>query len=218
MDKHEDESQWWFRWLNDSILPWARGDLETLMYCESIGPCVPTTADSRQAVLAFREKVKHVYHDVAWCLQGKRNYGMILDIGCGPLVPAAFLNGVAFGVDPNLPSYREIGYPVQSYGAVLVPFAAENLWMLPDHFFDTILSNNALNHVDDFEATVAEMERLAKPNAFWRLETEYREPTLAEPHLLNDERVLAAFKTFVPKRLRERHWEGITASVLWGTP
>jgi len=40
--------------------------------------------------------------------------------------------------------------------------------------------------------------------------------TLAEPHELDDDRVLAAFHKFKPRKIHELHWEGIEASVPWG--
>ena len=215
--KYHDEYKWWDTYLHKSIRPWYRGEVDTINYYFLIPSPPERGLDTPQAAaMSFRRAVAPSYFERSWQIEPARKCGWILDIGCGPLIPSADLSGITFGVDPNLPEYRQMGYPVDQYGAVLVPHAAEDLWMLPSHSFDTILSNNALNHVNDFEATVSEMERLSRPGAFWRFETEYREPTLAEPHLLDDHRVLSAFHRFTPRKLRELHWDGIIASVLWG--
>jgi len=215
--KYEDEYRWWDTYLHGSIRPWYRGEHETINYYYLV-PCPPERGpDTPQAAaMEFRRCVAPMYFERSWELDATRHYGHVLDLGCGPLIPSADLQGLTFGVDPNLAAYRTMGYPVDQYGAVLIPHAAEDLWMLPSDLFDTVLSNNAMNHVNDFEATVAEMERIARPNSFWRFETEYREPTLAEPHRLDDERVRSAFHRFKPQKLRELHWDGIEASVLWG--
>lgn len=214
--KYQDESRWWETFLRDQVVPWHQG-LAEINFFEAIPPhSPPGSGDPQQAVLAFRDRVSRYYFEQSWRLNTERDYGLVLDIGCGPLIPTSKLRGLVFAVDPNLDVYRAAGYPVDLYGAVLCPWAAEDLWMLPSGVFDTLLSNNALNHVNDPEATIREMERLAKPNSFWRFETEYREPTLAEPHHLNDDRVLAAFQRFRPTKLRELQWPGIEASVLWG--
>jgi SAM-dependent methyltransferase len=215
--KYEDEYRWWDTYLHNSIRPWYRGEVPDINYYHLI-PAPPTRGpDTPQAAaMEFRRCVAPLYFQRSWEIDPTRDYGNILDIGCGPLIPTADLPGTVYAVDPNLDAYRAMGYPVDEYGAVLVPHAAEDLGMLPCDLCDTVLSNNALNHVNDFEATVAEMERIARPGSFWRFETEYREPTLAEPHLLDDARVLAAFHRFQPRKLRELHWDGIIASCLWG--
>jgi ubiquinone/menaquinone biosynthesis C-methylase UbiE len=107
-----------------------------------------------------------------------------------------------------------MGYPVEDWGAVLIQAQAEHLWMLPSGMFDTVLSHNALNHVDDFEQTISEMERLAKPNSFWSIQAEYHAPTAAEPILLSDQRVSSAFHRFRPHKIRSQVGNDRTFS-LW---
>lgn len=213
--KYRDEYEWWDRYLDEQIIPWNMGQ-RTVQWFQPIPPRDPPgSEDPADAVLAFRRATNHFLFETSWRIDPTLNYGLILDVGCGPFVQSADLQGKCYAVDPNLDEYRRMGYPVDQYGAVLIPHSIESLTYLPDGMFDTVLSNNALNHVDDFEVAIAQMERLAKPDSFWRLETHYREATLAEPEYLDDERVLAAFHRFTPTKLYERHWEGVIASVGW---
>ena len=123
--KYEDEYRWWDTYLHGSIRPWYRGEHETINYYYLV-PCPPERGpDTPQAAaLEFRRCVAPMYFERSWELDTARHYGHVLDLGCGPLIPSADLAGLTFGVDPNLPAYRAMGYPVDQYGAVLVPHAA----------------------------------------------------------------------------------------------
>jgi SAM-dependent methyltransferase len=215
LDKYSDEWQWWERYLHEQIIPWNLGQ-KSVQWFVPIPPREPPGSDDPgEAALAFRRVTNRFLFETSWRIDPALDYGMILDVGCGPFIQSADLKSKCYAVDPNLNEYQRMGYPVHQYGAVLIPHSIEGLTYMPDEMFDTILSNNALNHVDDFEQAIAQMERLAKPDSFWRVETHYREATLAEPELLDDDRVLAAFRRFRPTKLYERHWEGVIASVGW---
>jgi SAM-dependent methyltransferase len=118
----------------------------------------------------------------------------VLDIGSGPLAPSQQFKGAEHHVaDPLLDRYIASGWPMADYGVTLTRCHAEHL-AYPDGYFDVILSMNALDHVDDFEAAAAEIERLLKVGGDLYLELEYHEPRELEPQKLSDERVLAAFR------------------------
>lgn len=215
--KYQDEYQWWKWSIEHQILPWYRGELRDLEYYAPIPPREPGGPVTLEAaIMALRDAVSEFYPERQLGLDRTRDYGLVLDIGSGPLCPTTVLHGLTFAVDPGFSAYRQMGYPVDRWGAVLIEHAAEDLWMLPSGIFDTILSHNALNHVDDFERTIAEMERLARPTAFWRIQAEYHEPTLAEPILLTDERIQAAFRRFRPVKINETPGAN-SRFVLWGT-
>lgn len=205
LDKYADEYQWWQQSIHNQIVPWYRGELQSVDFYTTIPRCTNRGPDTVQdAIRAVRSEIVAFYPERQLMLDRNRDYGLMLDIGSGPMCPTAVLKGLTFAVDVGFSAYREMGYPVEDWGAVLIQAQSEDLWMLPSGMFDTVLSHNALNHVDDFEQTISEMERLAKPGSFWRLQTEYHEPTIAEPILLSDQRVLSAFHRFQPRKIREQ--------------
>jgi SAM-dependent methyltransferase len=54
-----------------------------------------------------------------------------------------------------------------------------------DASFDVVTTLNSLDHVDDVDAAVAEITRVAAPGATWLLTVEVgHEPTATEPHSL----------------------------------
>lgn len=216
-DKYASEYDWWRNIIHEQLVPWYRGELTDLTFYAPIAPRTPGSPDTiAAAIIAVREQIVAFYPERQLMLDRNRKYGLILDIGSGPMCPTTVLDGLTFAVDVGFDAYRTMGYPVESWGAVLIQQPAEDLWMLPTGMFDTVISHNALNHVDDFERTIAEMERLAKPDSFWRIQTEYHKPTTAEPILLSDDRVASAFHRFKPRKIRSEPSPDRTF-VLWQT-
>lgn len=84
------------------------------------------------------------------------------------------------------------GWPLFGYDAHCVDAHAESL-PYPDGYFDTAISVNALDHVDDFEQTASEMQRVARPGGGVYFEIEYHPPSVTEPIELDDARVARAF-------------------------
>ncbi len=129
---------------------------------------------------------------------GKR----VLEIGPGPLgLSRWFVGAQVTGADPLVPFYIEAGYPLSTHGMLYCDRPAEDLSVLPDNYFHAAISVNAIDHVDDFEKAVAELERLVKPDGEIRIETHYHAATTTEPCVLTDERVLAAFHKFEMRKL-----------------
>lgn len=211
--KNAKELVCWDEELRNRIVPWYRGEIPKLWGRPC--PSSPGTGTVADAAMAFRQADVKRYQELLQ-MPPDRDYGMILEIGCGPLVPAACFTGLCFGVDPLIAHYRALGYPVDRYGAVLLNSPAEDLWMLPDDLFDTIVSQNSIDHVDDFEAVCSEMCRLAKPGALIRHDVTYRKATITEPQELDDDRVMAAMGSFPIQRLREIMCPDVNY-VLWGT-
>ena len=52
--------------------------------------------------------------------------------------------------------------------------------------FDAVVWVNAIDHVDDFAATAAEIQRVLRPDGVFRMHVHYHPPTVAEPVELND--------------------------------
>lgn len=146
-----------------------------------------------------------------------QNYqcGRLLDVGSGPILPARYLRAKELWcVDPLLDQYAQIGFPVRELDAVLVSEPAEAMTSVPSDYFDTIVAVNALDHIDDFGAAIAEIERVAKEKAVIRLRLHYHPPTPTEPLELNDAIVRQAFRRFRVKRITETPLYG---QVLWST-
>lgn len=109
----------------------------------------------------------------------------VLDIGCGPRGSLEWAAGAArrVGLDPLVERYRELGIDRHAMEYVAAP--AERM-PFPDASFDIVASLNSLDHVDDVEAAVAQITRVAAPGATWLLTVEVgHEPTATEPHSLS---------------------------------
>jgi SAM-dependent methyltransferase len=112
---------------------------------------------------------------------GKR----MLDIGCGPRgsLEWATMATERVGVDPLVGDYRALGIDAHAMQYVEAP--AEHL-PFEDRHFDVISCFNALDHVDDVDAAIAEITRVAAPGATGLLLVEVEHaPTVTEPHMLS---------------------------------
>jgi SAM-dependent methyltransferase len=117
----------------------------------------------------------------------------VLEVGSGPLAPILqFADCKRHCVDPLVNTYMFAGWPLFAYDAKFLHGGAESL-PYPDAYFDAVVSVNALDHVDDFERTCSEIERVLRPGGQIRIEIEYHEPTVTEPLTLDDARVRKAF-------------------------
>ncbi|MBW3652290.1 MAG: class I SAM-dependent methyltransferase [Actinobacteria bacterium] len=111
---------------------------------------------------------------------GKR----VLDVGCGPRGSLEWATGAAqrVGLDPLVERYRELG--IDRHAMDYVAAAAERI-PFADASFDVVATLNSLDHVDDVDAAVGEITRVAAPGATWLLTVEIgHPPTATEPHSL----------------------------------
>jgi SAM-dependent methyltransferase len=112
---------------------------------------------------------------------GKR----MLDLGCGPRGSLEWADMAAerVGADPLVHRYRELG--IEAHAMTYVKAGAERLPFDTGHF-DVVSCFNALDHVDDVDAAIAEMTRVAAPGALGLLLVEIgHAPTVHEPHTLS---------------------------------
>jgi ubiquinone/menaquinone biosynthesis C-methylase UbiE len=87
---------------------------------------------------------------------------------------------------------KSIGYdldkqPVNYFNAYseALPFA--------DSFFDSVISVNAMDHVANFERTIYEIARVLRSEGEFICTINYRStPTITEPEVIDDNRVLKA--------------------------
>jgi ubiquinone/menaquinone biosynthesis C-methylase UbiE len=129
----------------------------------------------------------------------------VLEVGPGPLRWATdFTDCQLWGIDPLLYVYASLGYDLGP--AFLLKAHAEDM-PFPDDFFDAVISFNAIDHVDDFEQAIKEIERVCKPDGIIRIECHYHEAWECEPMVLDDKRVRKAFSKGVKKLIERPYGE-----------
>lgn len=119
----------------------------------------------------------------------------LIDIGSGPFPNSlAFNDCEGYNLDPLLAKYIDIGYPLFHYEsrAKFIKGFSEYI-PVEDNFFDAVISVNAIDHVDDFEKTAKEIERILKPGGLLRMHVHYHKPTIAEPLEINDKRFKSSY-------------------------
>ena len=160
--------------------------------------------------LGFRWLVEDHFGVSVGSLSGRR----ILDVGCGPTDSLAWLTRAAerIGLDPLATEYRSLG--IDETAMTYVDAGAEAM-PFPDRHFDLITAFDSLDHVDDLERTVAEIQRVAAPGARLLIVTDVlHTPTPAGPIGLDWDVV----KGFEPgfATVSEHHFErteGVHASI-----
>lgn len=124
----------------------------------------------------------------------------VLDIGCGPCGSLEWAAGARerVGLDPLADKYRKLADDRQ---AMAYCAASSEAIPYPDGHFDIVSTFNSLDHVDDVEATVREIKRVAARRILLIVEIGHA-PTPTEPHWL-DESVVAKFAPeFRPEGVR----------------
>jgi SAM-dependent methyltransferase len=128
----------------------------------------------------------------------------VLEVGCGPLVPALQFTGCErHAVDPLVDQYVEAGWPLYDYDATVIKAFGERL-PYPDDYFDAVIAVNSLDHVDDFPRVASEMQRVLRPEGRVCFEVEYHAATVTEPLELDDGKIRAAFASCELEKVLER--------------
>jgi SAM-dependent methyltransferase len=218
--KYQAELNYWWGHAHDTWLPWYRGELPQVHEYPAPKPHEKVKRYAAEWVNAVEtySQASMPYYPGRLRLDASASYGRMADIGSGPMgFVRAFPNAERWEIDPLMNEYDLIGYPVRDHGTVCLAAAIERLWMIPSNFFDTIVSVNAIDHVDDFEAAAAEIQRVAKPTALIRFESAYHPPSVTEPNELTAERVRKAFNKMPLKQLEFAQHEANFALGLWST-
>lgn len=118
----------------------------------------------------------------------------ILDIGSGPHPSGVCFKGAnLYCLDPLLPTYLEIGFPIYYYPKVKFIYGHSEQIPFPNNFFDVVISVNAIDHVDDFKKTSREIRRVLKKGGKIRMHIHYHKKTATEPIELNDKVVSSVY-------------------------
>ena len=191
--KHDAELRWWLEeWL--PVLKaggFNPGDASELLDGE---PAAPTYAGRRRQ--QARAEVRRVLREAA--IEDERFFDgkVVVDVGPGPLgFPDACPARVSIGVDPLAERYREHGLLLEGSDAVYLSLGAESI-PLTSASVDVVVARNSLDHVDDPQAVMREVQRLLKSAGTLILNFDAgHAPTATEPHVLSRELVRAALSS-----------------------
>lgn len=195
-DKRRAELRFWAEELSHYV-EWFQGQRRTLYKTPSpdesgqnVFPQLHVSALVTWAKLHQRPKYLHDLQLGKDAFRGLK----VLDVGSGPIPSATCFDGAdIYALDPLAEFYESIGYSRTPFPEV--HFCEANAEKMPfsSHFFDVVLSVNAIDHVDDFEQAAAEIIRVLKPGGKLAMHVHYHPATECEPLELNDGRVRAAF-------------------------
>ncbi len=189
-EKQNAEVRFWQKEIH-KYLKWYNGEIKELY--NHISPTVNKTkayTPELSAILTFFEVHQKQKYLGDLCLERNEFSGQkVIDIGSGPFPSAlCFENCDVYCLDPLFDRYIAAGFPLHCYEnrARFVQAKAENV-PFEDSFFDTVISANAIDHVDDFEKTAQEIKRILKSDGRFRMHVHYHSKTTTEPIELNDE-------------------------------
>lgn len=216
--KYESEFNWW-RNCAANIVQWHMGQVESVWGHPPHDP-PSKTPDLTQAVMSLKHSANDMYPSALQIPKTpkRQSYGRLLDLGCGPLCPATCFQADAIvGVDPLIFEYARIGYPIELYNAICINIRAEDLSKIFEPFvFDTIVSHNAIDHMDSLSEIASQAQRLGRPGSLVRLSITYRKATVTEPLEITDDDVLRAFNVRPLDKIMEQNM-GDHRIALWGT-
>jgi SAM-dependent methyltransferase len=99
----------------------------------------------------------------------------VIDIGCGPRgsLEWATLAAERFGLDPLAGRYRKFG--AERHAMQYVEAPSEHI-PFANGYFDIVTCLNALDHVDDFQQTLAEIKRITRTGGLFLVSVEINHP------------------------------------------
>lgn len=141
---------------------------------------------------------------------------VLVDIGCGPHgAIGKFYSRLRFGIDPLANNYHRL-FDLSAQEIIYLSCGAESIPLI-DGIADVVISRNALDHVDNFDASIHEIHRILRPGGEIRLSISYQERyAVTEPIRIDDNVIRASFdKRFsyeIIKRFPKDHDSGITGA------
>ena len=113
------------------------------------------------------DKFQELFHSIAQSLHLQSDDN-ILDVGCGPTVPARLLRtGRIIGIDPLADRLKITGETAVP-GVRILNARAEEM-PFPDATFDFVVCRNVIDHTQDPLAVVRETHRVLKPDKYFLL-------------------------------------------------
>lgn len=194
--KYEAELNFWKKEL-ENYQEWYDGELKELFGEPSPDDSKKVTAYSKKdaAILTWL-KIHQMakYLDDLMLDKGAFSSKRILDVGSGPFPSATvFENCEVYCLDPLLPDYIKMGYPIHYYNRAKFVYGFSEAMPFPDHFFDAVLFVNSLDHVNDLKKTSSETRRVLKPSGMLRMHVHYHRKTDTEPLEISDKVILENF-------------------------
>ncbi len=116
----------------------------------------------------------------------------VIDIGCGPRgsLEWATMAAERIGLDPLAGRYRRLG--ISRHSMRYVQASSEHI-PFPDGHFDIVTCLNALDHVDDFRQTVAEIKRITASGGLFLVSVEIDHPPSGTEPITISERDMELF-------------------------
>jgi ubiquinone/menaquinone biosynthesis C-methylase UbiE len=201
--KADEELRWWLtEW--DPVI--RSGGLNPGDVLELLGDerAAETYAGRRWQIA--RAEVVRVLREAAIEDPGFFESKVVVDIGSGPLgFPSACPARVSISVDPLHDRYAAAGLLLDGAAAIHLSARAERIPLLASSV-DVVVTRNALDHVDDPHAVLAEVQRLLKPGGtlIANFDVDHT-PSTTEPHSLSVAAVKAALSTMAIEH--EELWE-----------
>jgi len=197
-DKSKAELDFWDNELNKKYVDWYEGK-DALYNVPPPGHNQKVTGYSLHvnAAMTWLETFQKRKYLTDLQLRPDTFAGMrLLDIGCGPFPNImAFSDCERHGVDPLVEKYRQIGFPITEWSRMGYEYHCVNAerTQFDDGAFDAVISVNAIDHVDDFEAAAKEIRRILRPKGLFCMHVHYHKPEPCEPIEISDKLFLKNF-------------------------
>lgn len=195
--KYGAEVRFWHRQLGE-LVDWYEGRLAVHFRTPAPAPAERVDAGDprRSAIATWLERHQKPKYLADLRLRPEAFDGLrLLDVGCGPMPSAEAFTGCRelLCLDPLIPRYLAAGYPLARRPTTRFVCGFAEAMPLADGSVDAVISMNALDHVDDFDRTAAEIGRVLRPGGAVRIHLHYHPPTRTEPLALDDQTVARAF-------------------------
>jgi SAM-dependent methyltransferase len=188
--KQAAELRFWRREI-ERYREWYTGELPFLYNTPSPRPQQKVRAPNEKdaSILTWHKLHQEPKYIENLALPASAFAGMrLLDIAAGPMPSATCFKGCRlFSLEPMLPEYLSIGFPLHYYEGVSFVHGYGEAMPIEDRSFDAVIAVNGIDHVDDIRLVAGEIRRVLKPGGLLRMHMHYHTPNICEPIELNDE-------------------------------
>jgi len=119
---------------------------------------------------------------------------VVVDVGCGPHgAISCFDAKLKYGIDPLVNRYQQL-FDLSNQDVVYLACGAEKMPIM-DGSVDSVISRNAIDHVDNITKAVNEINRILRQGGEIILSVNYQDSaSIAEPHVINDKVLQSLFQ------------------------